>query len=205
MKLILSTILAINFCFTIISEAVPFHQEKVFDQVRDPFTFQDYVIQYDDYYQVNKIVYSNGQEDVYFDAHGAPINAEDFLSMTFDHRNSELPESLRAPVIPGEPNSAIIRNYWESYGSEYQVSPWAQNDYGGVSISASIPITSSYSHTGSIGANGVAVIIGKIIDLGYEFNYSSSSQTGVTISFAIPLGKRGCIYFTPIFMNYDSC
>ena len=101
--------------------------------------------------------------------------------------------------------SILIREYWESYGSEYQVSPWAQNDYGGVSISASIPITSSYSHTGSIGANGVAVIIGKIIDLGYEFNYSSSSQTGVTISFAIPLGKRGCIYFTPIFMNYDSC
>ena len=180
--------------------------DNILEPVRDPFTDDNYNIVYDEIYGVNTVVYSNGQQDIYFDAHGVPIDAETFLSMAVfeDNTSKKHVNKTRGEIVPGEPNSAVINSYYESYGTEYQVSPWAQNDYGGVTVSASVSITSNYSYTVNIGSQGIAKIITKIIDLGLEFNYQTSSETGYSVTFAVPQGKRGCIYFRPIYMNYNS-
>lgn len=205
MKILISLLMLLN-VFSPYTTSKDIRGDNVLDSIKNPFSDTDYTIVYDEMYDVNAILYSNGQKDIYFDAHGTPIDAETFLSMAVFEGNTSKKHvnKTRGEIVPGEPNSAVINSYYESYGTEYQVSPWAQNDYGGVTVSASISITSNYSYTVNIGSQVIAKIITKIIDLGLEFNYQTSSETGYSVTFAVPLGKRGCIYFRPIYMNYNS-
>jgi len=148
MKVLISLLMLLN-VFSPYTTSKDIRGDNVLDPIKNPFSDDDYNIVYDEMYGVNKIVYSNGQQDIYFDAHGVPIDAETFLSMAVfeDNTSKKHVNKTRGEIVPGEPNSAVINSYYESYGTEYQVSPWAQNDYGGVTVSASVSITSNYSYT----------------------------------------------------------
>jgi hypothetical protein len=182
-------------------------QQNRLDKVRDPFTCDDYRVEYDSEFGTNIIIYSNGQKDYFYDVHGNPIDALEFLELLSRVKKNATRLSkngMRGGTVPGDPNSAVIFSDWETFGSAYQVSPWAQNDYGGVTVTVSTSVTSYYSVTVNVGTTGLAKIISTIIDAGLEFNYQSSSETGVSLTFNVPLHTRGCVYFTPIFRNYDS-
>ena len=50
------------------------------DPVKDPFVDKNYTIVYDKTYGVNTAVYPTGQQHIYFDVNGNPLDALDVLS-----------------------------------------------------------------------------------------------------------------------------
>lgn len=50
------------------------------DPVKDPFVDKNYTIVYDKTYGVNIVVYPTGQQHIYFDVNGNPLDALDVLN-----------------------------------------------------------------------------------------------------------------------------
>lgn len=107
-------------------------------------------------------------------------------------------EPLRGPVDPLNPNVNLISNTI-TYGTKSRVCP---ESVGPCTISNSISITSSSSWSITVSASYKPLIIEQLegqIAISY-LGESSQSHT-FTVTYEVPSGKIGSIYFQPAFYN----
>jgi|GEM_PF-6387707 len=147
-----------------------------------------------------RLVDGEGKIHIFFTADQkelSPIDALEKLNSN-EYESSNSANSLGGPRrISAGANTVVLSSYWNSYGNRDRVSPYVKGP-GKVSITTSITTACTYSF--SIGVTS-GDLIKKYIRTAFEgqfgiaWQYSSSSS--LSLSYDIPAGKTGAIYFTP--------
>lgn len=107
-------------------------------------------------------------------------------------------EPQRGPVDPFNLNVDVLSNT-SSYGSKSRVCP---ESVGPCTISNSIEITSSSSWSITVSASYKPIIIEQLeAQLSISYLGESSISHTFTVSYEVPEGRIGSIYFQPAFYN----
>ncbi|MGN1399529.1 MAG: hypothetical protein ACI4WG_06000 [Erysipelotrichaceae bacterium] len=107
-------------------------------------------------------------------------------------------EPMRAPVDPLDPNVDLISNT-VVYGTKARVCPEFE---GPCSISNSTSVTSSSSWSITVSASYKPLIIAQLEgELSISYLGESSYTNTFTVTYNVPEGKIGTIYFQPAYYN----
>ena len=149
----------------------------------------DYIVEINDEYV---FVDEQGFEHRYFDGEMNPIKVEDLNSYQIKIMSSSN-NIRRVPV--GPPDTVGVVSASIVNGTRKKVSP---DVAGPANITYGESITTTGSITGGLSGSIQARIIKAIeIKLNVSVSYSSSSSANFAISFPVPSGKIGAVYFTP--------
>ena len=137
------------------------------------------------------LVDADGTEHRYFDVYGNPIKIND-LNTHAQNSLSRNNKQFRGPIAP---DTVYIQSSSSITGPRQKVTP---DSKGPCSLSYGDSVTTSFSISGSLGASVQSKIFKKIkVEVNVTVAWSSSSTRQFSVSFPVPQGKVGAVYFSP--------
>ena len=137
---------------------------------------------------------SNGNTHQYFDSSGNPVTVEEAHQILYAAVTVETSNVLRGPIYP-YPDTVYVSSIYTQNGTRQKVTPDVKGP-ATISYGQSVGVSSSISANFGIEIN-TRIFNAVAVKAGVSYSSSRQSNTNFGVTFSIPSGRIGAVYFTP--------
>ena len=146
-----------------------------------------------------------GKIHVFYTVEGTELSAQEALNLidSQENFNMETDGNCERGYDPNLSNTAVATGtYTTFYGDRVRVTPYCAGPCT-ISYGQSTTTGSSFSCSASLSATIKSIFVSEVTGtFGLEWNTYSSSSTSFGVTYSIPAGSTGAIYFRPRIRRY---